>query len=188
MLYGAVGGSVQRLASNLVGEGTQCKPLKVDLRYRKTGYTGGTMLLPSVPELTTCPRTCYIHRCFGTRSGPAPRVPDRLSSTTVGPRTVSATSRLLLPRSRPLLRQVLLDGDVVLTAIPIGTRCKAAGLRSRMKYDLRVPACNGRVPAIHGSTVPVPARSCPQTVNWVIQGPSAVSTWLVPRLFHRSAS
>ena len=119
------------------------------------------MLLPSVPGLTTCPRTCYVHRCFGTRSGPAPRVPDRLSSRTVGPRTVSATSRLILPRSRPLLRQVPLDGDVVPTAIPIGTRCKAAGLRSRMKYDLRVPACNGRVPALHGRTVRVPVRSCP---------------------------
>ena len=29
-LYETVGGSGQRLVSNLVGEGTQCKPLKVD--------------------------------------------------------------------------------------------------------------------------------------------------------------
>ena len=120
------------------------------------------MLLRSVPGLAACPQTCWTHRCFGTRSGPAARVPDLLSSRTVGPRTSSAISRLLLPRSWPLLRQVPLDGEVVVpTAFPIGTRCKAAGLRSRMQYDLRVPACNGRVSARHGRTVPVPVHSCP---------------------------
>ena len=102
-LHGSVGGSGQRRVSNLVGEGAQCKPLMVYPRYHKTRYTGGTMLLRSVPGLTTCPRTCCIHRCFGARSGPAARVPDRLSSRTVGPRTSSPTSRLLLPRSRLFL-------------------------------------------------------------------------------------
>ena len=29
-----------------------------------------------------------------------------------------------------------------------------------MQYNLRVPACNGRVPARHGRTVPVPVHSC----------------------------
>ena len=119
------------------------------------------MLLRSVPGLAACPQTCCIHRCFGTRSGPAARVPDRLSSRNVWPRTSSYISCLLLPRSRPLLRQVPLDGDVVVpTAFLIGTRWKAAGLRSRMQHDLRVPACNGRVPALHGRTVPVPVHSC----------------------------
>ena len=59
-LYETVGGSGQRLVSNLVGEGTQCKPLKVDLSYHKTGYTGGAMLLRSVPGFASCRQTCYI--------------------------------------------------------------------------------------------------------------------------------
>ena len=62
-LYGTVGGSGQRLVSNLVGEGTQCTPLKVNLRYHKTGYTGGTMLLYSVPGLAAGPQTCCV--CAG---------------------------------------------------------------------------------------------------------------------------
>ena len=120
------------------------------------------MLLRSVPGLAACPQTCCIHRCFGTRSGPAARVPGRLSSRNVWLRTFSAISRLLPPRSRPLLRPVPLDGEIVFpTAFPIGTRGKAAGLRSCMQYDLRVPACNGRVPARHGRTVPAPVHSCP---------------------------
>ena len=105
---------------------------------------------------------CDIPRCFGTRSGPTARVLDRLSSRTVGPRMSSAISRLLLPRSQPLLRKIPLDEEVAVpTAIPNGTRCKFAGLRSRMQYDLCIPACNGRVPALHGRTAPVPMRSWP---------------------------
>ena len=108
------------------------------------------MLLRSVPGVAACPQTCCIHQCFGTRSGPAARIPGRLLSRKVWHRTPSAISRLL-PRSRPLLRQVPLDGGVVFpTALPIGTRGKDAGLRSRMRYDLRVPACTTAVypPAI----------------------------------------
>ena len=120
------------------------------------------MLLRSAPGLAACPQTCCIHRCFGTQSGPAARVPGRLSSRNVWPRTFSAMSRLLPPRSRPLLRQVPLYGEVVFpTALSMGARGKDARLRYRMQYDLGVPACNARVPASHGRTVPVPVHSYP---------------------------
>ena len=133
----AVGGSGQRLVCNLVGGDTQCNPLKVDLRCHKTGYTESTMLFRSVPGVATCPRTCRIHRCYGIRSRSAARIPDRLSSQTVGPHTSSATSRLLLARARVFLRQVPRGAKVVVpTAIPTRTRGKAAGLRSRVQYVL----------------------------------------------------
>ena len=110
----------------------------------------------------TGPRACCIHRCCGTRSGPAARVPERLSSRTVASQTSSATSRLLLPRFRVFLGQVPLGGEVVVpTAIPVGTRGIAAVLRFRVRYGLRVPPCNGRVPVLHGRSVPLPERSCP---------------------------
>ena len=41
----------------------------------------------------------------------------------------------------------------------MGARGKDARLRYRMQYDLGVPACNARVPASHGRTVPVPVHS-----------------------------
>ena len=75
-MHGSVRGSGQRLVPSLVGEGTQCKPLNVDLRFHKTGYAGGTMLFRCVPGLATWPRTCCIHRCFDNRSGPAARASD----------------------------------------------------------------------------------------------------------------
>ena len=34
-MHGSVGGSSERLVSSLEGEGTQCKPLNVDLKYHK---------------------------------------------------------------------------------------------------------------------------------------------------------
>ena len=70
-----------------------------------------------------------------------------------------------------ILGQVPPGGEVVVpTAIPTGTRCTAAGLRSQV-HVLRVPACIGRVPALHGRTAPVPIRSCPPDPRMGHPGP-----------------
>ena len=161
-MHGSVDGSGQRLVSSLAGMGTRCKPLKIDLRYSKPGYSGGTIPFRGALGLAICPRTCCIHQCFSTRSGSAAGVPNQLLSRTVGRRTSPATSRLHLPRSRLLIGQVPLVEEVVVpTAIPICTRGKAAGLRTRVQRGLHVPACKGCVPALHGCTVSISVRSYP---------------------------
>ena len=130
------------LHSNTPGTKT-VHPGSVPLRTVKTlvGWATGERLTDRLlkPSLVTFSpllksgvfgRPRCTHRCFGTRSDPAVRVPDRLSSRTVGPRTSSATSGLL-PRSQAFLGQVPPGAEfVVPTTIPIGTRGKAAGLRS----------------------------------------------------------
>ena len=63
------------------------------------------MLLHSVAGLAGCPRTRCIHRRFQSRSDTAKRVPDLVSSRTVGPHASSVTSRRR-PRSWVFLGQV----------------------------------------------------------------------------------
>ena len=190
-MHGSFGGSGQRLVPILVGVGTRRKALKVDLRYHKIEYTGGTMLFRSVPGLATCPRTCCMRRCFGARSGPAVRILNRLSLALqpVGLHASSGASRLL-PRAWVFLGKLPPGGEVVVpTAVPIGTQGKAAGLRSRVQCVLGVPACNGRVPALHSRAVPVPVRSCPPDPHMGHPGP--VHSKAIPRCLsgnYRSAT
>ena len=110
-MHGSVGGSGQRLASSLVGGGTQRKPLKVDLRCHKTGYTEGTMLFRSVRGIATYPRVCCILRRFGTRCGPTARIPDRLSSPLVSnPRASYVLGHLPSSSSSPGISQACSAG------------------------------------------------------------------------------
>ena len=190
-LYETVGGSGQRLVSNLVGEGTQCKPLKVDLSYHKTGYTGGAMLLRSVPGFASCRQTCYIPNYTAAlvlglvqlQGSLTAIVENRLASNVLGHLPSASSSFAAITPASSAGWEV-----VVPTAFPIGTRCKAAGLRSRMQFDLGVPACNGGVPALHRRTVILPVRSCPRDRQLGHEGPVRSSAWLVPRLYYRSDS
>ena len=99
------------------------------------------MLFRSVFALPTCPQTFCIHRCFGTRPGPATGFPSDSRREPKG---------LVRPRPPPVffleprvfLGQVPPGGDVVVPmAIPIDLRGKAARLRSRVCSR---PSCKER--------------------------------------------
>ena len=145
------------------------------------------MLLRSVPGLAPSPRTCCIHRGFGTRSDPGgPR------STTVENRGVSnvlghhPSASFLVPG---VSRASSKGGEVVVPrAIPIGTRGETASLRLRSNTTCAFQHATAVYPP---SMVARDLYRCvyaPQTVNWIVQGLSAVRAWLVPRLYYRFAS
>ena len=159
-MHGSVGGSDQRLLTSLVGEDTQCKPLEVDLRYYKTGYTEGNVRFCSVAR--TCPRTCCILDGLCTRPSSAAGVLDRLSSRIVESRTSPATSGLDLPWSRAFLGQVPQGGEVV---VPTSFR-----LARKAKPRVCIPECNTICAFQHATAVfppsmvvrvPQSVRSCP---------------------------
>ena len=130
-----------------------------------------------------------LHRCFGTRSGPAARVPDRYRRESFG---------LERPWPSPVC--------FFLVRSHYPGKFRWMGRLSsqrpfRLARDARprvcTPACNTICACQHATAVYPPSMvarylyrciHASQTVNWVIQGPSAVSAWLVHRLYYRSAS
>ena len=173
--------------SSLVNEGTQYKPLKVDLRYHRTGYTGGLILFRNVPGFATCPRTCFIHRC--------------LVLGLVQLRGFSTDYRrepwgLERPRPSPIFFPD--PGYFSGKFRRVGRSSSQRPFQlARARPRVCVPECNTICAFQHAMAVYPPSMvarhlyrcvHASQTPIWVIQGPSAVRARLVPSLYDRSAS